>query len=65
MIIKKSMNWTQRLYQFRARREKMLAETKVVDADNKIARMDSIERFFIIRAKVEIDDNAKIIHSPK
>ena len=59
------MNWTQRLYQFRARKQRMLAETKVVDADNKIARMDSIENFFLLRAKVEIEDSGRIIHLPK
>ena len=59
------MNWQQRLNQFRARKEKMLSQTKVVDADNKIARMDSIEAFYLVRAKIEIEDMARIIHSQK
>ena len=59
------MNWTQRLYQFRVRRDKMLAETRIIDADNKIARADGIEKYLLIRAKVEIEDNLRIIHLPK
>ena len=55
-------NYSQRLEQFRAKRLEVLAKTRICDADNKIARMDSIERYYLTRAWVEIADQLFIFH---
>ena len=51
------MDSIQRLQNFRKKRETMLATTTIADADNKIARTDSIELYFLKKAWLEVSDN--------